>query len=99
MPPILHPKSFSTTSLFTSMALLAFLVVGAPHVLPCPVNRPGLQHADEVGNGAERKKNMRKCPVPRPTGLVGEVLEADGVKAKKVIFEERGTRGVAEGER
>ncbi|KAL7276893.1 hypothetical protein RUND412_000084 [Rhizina undulata] len=93
MPPILHPESFSITSLFTSTALLAFL--GAIHVLPCPVNRPGLQHADEVGNGAERKKTMRKCPVPWPTGLIGEILEADGAKVKKVILEERGTKGSA----
>lgn len=70
MVATLHPKSFSTASLFTTTALLAFLVVGAPHILPCPA--PHHHHADA---GVRRQK--RACPIPRPQsggGLVAEVL-------------------------
>ncbi|KAI5795900.1 hypothetical protein FPQ18DRAFT_387069 [Pyronema domesticum] len=57
MPPALHPKSLSTASLFTSTAILAFLVVGAPHILPCPA--PKQQYADD---DARQKKSKKKCP-------------------------------------
>jgi len=40
MPPHLHPRSLSTTSLFSTTLALAFIVVAVPHVLPCPVRRP-----------------------------------------------------------
>jgi cytochrome c oxidase assembly factor 2 len=63
MPPALHPKSLSTASLFTSTAILAFLVVGAPHILPCPA--PKQQYADD---DARQKKSKKKCPVPRING-------------------------------
>lgn len=50
MPPHLHPRSLSTTSLFSTTLALAFLVVAAPHVLPCPVRRPpGGYKADASG--------------------------------------------------
>jgi cytochrome c oxidase assembly factor 2 len=80
MPPALHPKSFTTASLFTSTAVLAFLVVGAPHILPCPA--PKQQYTDDGGGGGngkggERTKKKKKCPVPRLGGK-GVVVKVEG---------------------
>ncbi|KAF2395691.1 hypothetical protein EJ06DRAFT_534825 [Trichodelitschia bisporula] len=97
MPPALHPRSHLTLSLFTSTLALSFLVVGVPHLLPCPVPLHALAETDDpnaprrrrrrikpaegadnepdpeavAGMAAERK---RECPVPKPGGLVGQVL-------------------------
>ncbi|KAJ5587349.1 uncharacterized protein N7459_003114 [Penicillium hispanicum] len=39
MPPHLHPRSRSTTGLFAGTLLASLLVVGMPHVFPCPAPR------------------------------------------------------------
>ncbi|CAI7567674.1 unnamed protein product [Penicillium manginii] len=39
MPPHLHPRSRSTTGLFAGTLLAGLLVVGMPHVFPCPAPR------------------------------------------------------------
>ena len=39
MPPHLHPRSRSTTGLFAGTLLASLLVVGIPHVFPCPAPR------------------------------------------------------------
>ena len=44
MPPNLHPRSAHTTTLFTTTLAISFLVVGLPHILPCPVS--SRQHLD-----------------------------------------------------
>lgn len=76
MPPVLHPKSLSTASLFTTTAAIAFLVVGAPHILPCPAatkrqyaddGRCQASGAAEAGSGGKGKPK-KKCPVPRIGG-------------------------------
>lgn len=93
----LHPRSRSTLSLFTTCLTISFLVVGAPHILPCPVDR---RQFAEDGTGEPRKRRRRKitaetestgeadmvaedmaglerqraCPVPKPTGLIGQVM-------------------------
>ncbi|KAL2349707.1 hypothetical protein BJ546DRAFT_1017219 [Cryomyces antarcticus] len=123
MPPHLHPRSRLTTSLFTTTLLVSFLVVGMPHVLPCPVDTrqyadgPGSYPADaatvdstagispdtqrrrrrrRVGTKAEdvgvdagtstdgasdeedvregSRRRRRECPVPKPGGLVGQIM-------------------------
>ncbi|OCK83436.1 hypothetical protein K432DRAFT_322312 [Lepidopterella palustris CBS 459.81] len=114
MPPALHPRSRMTTSLFTTTLFISFLVVGTPHILPCPVNprlladsadpdalstRPKRRRrkcqADENGNpipatvkanttdeasdvegifSSEERRKRRECPVPKPGGLVGQIL-------------------------
>jgi len=84
MPPALHPKSVSTASLFTTTALLAFLVVGAPHLLPCPRARRTLADDGEEtgGDGREKRRRRRVCPVPRgrkdSSGAVVEVVVERG---------------------
>lgn len=121
MPPALHPRSRMTTSLFTTTLAISFLVVAAPHILPCPVDRRALadsadpdalntdpnrrrrrrrkiaQADGEVAESVEArpeakgvlsemrtriqeedwKAPKRECPVPKPGGLIGQVL---GVK-------------------
>ncbi|GAB7346777.1 hypothetical protein MBLNU459_g1877t1 [Dothideomycetes sp. NU459] len=104
----LHPRSRSTLSLFTTCLTVSFLVVGAPHILPCPVDRRNVsdsatdpatgeprrrrrrrntapeQETDEPSGGgdgggvtAEDVADMgprRECPVPKPRGLIGQVM-------------------------
>jgi hypothetical protein len=41
MPPHLHPRSTATSTLFAGTLLASFVVVGIPHVFPCPRPRTG----------------------------------------------------------
>ena len=59
----LHPRSRSTSTLFTTTLAVSFLVVAAPHLLPCPVDRR--QFADSAAvddNGQPIKRRRRKAP-------------------------------------
>ena len=108
MPPHLHPRSRMTTSLFTTTLMVSFLVVAAPHLIPCPVDPRTLADSVDPVTGEIRRRRRRKlsedegdvmseqirrqkrqeeklspkreCPVPKPGGLIGQVLgwkEAD----------------------
>ena len=94
MPPALHPRSNMTMSLFTGTLAVSFLVVGIPHLVPCPV--PPQSYADDgtpLPRRRRRKsdlddedyaqldaliqeniKQKRQCPVPKPGGLIGQLL-------------------------
>ncbi|KZM27126.1 uncharacterized protein EKO05_0009007 [Ascochyta rabiei] len=101
MPPHMHPRSRMTASLFTTTLMVSFLVVAAPHLIPCPVDPrtlndsadptrkrrrrripepEGDEATDALSNEATRKRiedkfsPKRECPIPRPGGLVGQVL-------------------------
>lgn len=127
MPPHLHPRSRSTTSLFTATLLASFVIVGMPHLFPCPAPRrtladseatispdgqriirrrrrkeieqtntfegtishdhhphPNHRHQEldeelvkfrQMEEEADRMAKVgRECPVPKPGGLVGEIL-------------------------
>ncbi|KAJ4379539.1 hypothetical protein N0V86_004720 [Didymella sp. IMI 355093] len=98
MPPHMHPRSRMTASLFTTTLMVSFLVVAAPHLIPCPVDPRTLNdsadptrrrrrrkpvesdedaHALEQQQRAmleERMNPKRECPIPKPGGLVGQVL-------------------------
>ncbi|KAJ5690257.1 hypothetical protein N7462_004649 [Penicillium macrosclerotiorum] len=39
MPPHLHPRSRSTSTLFAGTLLASLVVVGMPHLFPCPAPR------------------------------------------------------------
>lgn len=121
MPPALHPRSRQTGLLFTSTLAICFLVVGAPHILPCPVNPR--QYADTIegpdgqpmrrrrrrqvaetsgseSDGLEQmaedsmmieNKKKRECPVPKPGGIVGQVMgfkEREHEEPRQVIVKE-----------
>jgi cytochrome c oxidase assembly factor 2 len=115
MPSHLHPRSRLTSSLFATTLLASFLVVGIPHILPCPAPRIAYADgemaadgtikrrrrrksasSDELAKGdsngtkqldsaslngensiakqASGKRSRRECPIPKPTGMVGELL-------------------------
>jgi cytochrome c oxidase assembly factor 2 len=131
MPPHLHPRSRTTSSLFLTTVFASFVVVALPHLLPCPApksvafadgvmeyvddngqrrvrrrkrrpegsptiqaasnreNHPFYQRypgATEVKDGVvqfgagdddgvmETRTVKRECPVPKPSGVIGELL-------------------------
>ena len=124
MPPALHPRSRQTGALFTGTLAICFLVVGAPHILPCPVNpkqyadtiegpdgqpikrrrrrKQAAEDADPMSDSAEaydalmaETKRKRECPVPKPGGLVGQVMgfkEAENRQPTQVIVKELQSR-------
>lgn len=57
MTPHLHPRSRLTTSLFGTTLLVSFLVVGMPHILPCPAPRVNFADSDfEVPEDGRRRR-------------------------------------------
>ena len=99
----LHPRSRSTSTLFTTTLAVSFIIVGLPHVLPCPVDRRQFADSYETADGKIRKRRQRdetthlnhnqheddavrnaeigedglpkrECPVPKPSGIVGQIL-------------------------
>lgn len=133
MPPHLHPRSRSTTSLFAATLLASFFIVGMPHIFPCPAPRRTLADSDTIvtSDGRIRKrrrkttespeqaqsiesngstpnssqvdeelatfmqmekeakaleKTGRECPVPKPRGLVGQILGfQEGRRSSQVL--------------
>ncbi|KAI0200381.1 hypothetical protein F4808DRAFT_429687 [Astrocystis sublimbata] len=148
MPPHLHPRSRMTSSLFATTVAVSFLVVGLPHILPCPAPRiayadassssssadgcnpkrrsarrrspqqntkvkdgiaqfegVGDSHSSNDGNGNDGGRGIRtsgasqtltstaprgkrECPVPKPGGVIGELI---GFKKEKET-DERSSR-------
>ncbi|KAI0596442.1 hypothetical protein F4775DRAFT_564640 [Biscogniauxia sp. FL1348] len=70
MTPHLHPRSRMTSSLFATTLAASFLVVGLPHILPCPA--PRVSYADsacayEVSpDGTRQRRVRRRRPRPQP---------------------------------
>ena len=60
MTPHLHPRSRLTTSLFGTTLLVSFLVVGMPHILPCPA--PRVKFADSDFEVLEDGRRRRRRP-------------------------------------
>ncbi|KAI0817203.1 hypothetical protein GGR55DRAFT_7033 [Xylaria sp. FL0064] len=62
MPPHLHPRSRMTSSLFATTVAASFLVVGLPHLLPCPA--PRVTYADASSSPSpdgSRRRTRRRC--------------------------------------
>ena len=59
MPPHLHPRSRLTTSLFSTTLIVSFLVVGMPHILPCPAPRTDFADSHPAKNGRRRRVRRR----------------------------------------
>ncbi|KAJ5747443.1 uncharacterized protein N7511_009139 [Penicillium nucicola] len=129
MPPHLHPKSRSTMGLFAGTLLASLVVVGVPHVFPCPAprrtfadsemtitadgqqvprirrrRRKEIEMDPEAGRPAlptpagpvdeevstflqmqEEAETLshinRECPVPKPKGVLGQLLGFRDVQA------------------
>lgn len=88
MPPNLHPRSTHTTTLFATTLLISFLVVGVPHLLPCPVSKRQLLDAPIVEvrdeNGRRVYKRVYRKPNAQlsrdgkaPTEMDSAAFEAD----------------------
>ncbi|KIW33563.1 uncharacterized protein PV07_00403 [Cladophialophora immunda] len=73
MPPHLHPRSTATSTLFAGTLLASFIVVGIPHVFPCPRPRTGYAadagriELDEDGNPV-RRRQVRPGDKPSTSG-------------------------------
>ncbi|KAJ5746065.1 hypothetical protein N7520_011247 [Penicillium odoratum] len=77
MPPHLHPRSRSTMGLFTGTLFASLLVVGLPHVFPCPSPRRTFADSEMTitadGQQVPRMRRRRRrdmeldSEVPRPT--------------------------------
>ena len=57
----LHPKSSATSTLFTATLAVSFLVVGLPHILPCPVDRRQFADSVEGPDGQPRRRRRRNA--------------------------------------
>lgn len=66
MPPILHPRSRSTSSLFAATMVASFVIVGLPHIFPCPAPRRTLadSQAEMTADGQQiiRPRRRRRNP-------------------------------------
>lgn len=58
-PPHLHPRSRATSSLFAVTLVASLLVVGLPHVLPCPAPRVTYAEGEMVPDGGRQKRRRR----------------------------------------
>lgn len=56
-PPHLHPRSSATTTLFASTLAASFIIVGIPHIFPCPAPRKG--YLDEDGKTVRKRRRRR----------------------------------------
>ncbi|KAI0876244.1 hypothetical protein GGS24DRAFT_498981 [Hypoxylon argillaceum] len=60
MPPHLHPRSRMTSSLFATTVAASFLVVGLPHLLPCPAPRVTYADSSASPDGGGRRRPRRR---------------------------------------
>lgn len=56
----LHPRSRTTSTLFTTTLAVSFLVVTLPHLLPCPVDRRQFADTIEGPDGKPRRRRRVK---------------------------------------
>ncbi|KAI0396269.1 hypothetical protein F5Y17DRAFT_128633 [Xylariaceae sp. FL0594] len=92
MPPHLHPRSRMTSSLFASTVVASFLVVGLPHILPCPAPRVAYADAsnapDDKNTNGNRRRVRRRSPEQDTANVKDgiarfEVEEGDAVAAER----------------
>ena len=108
----LHPRSGATSTLFTATLAVCFLVVGLPHLLPCPVDRRHFADSIETPDGKLKRRRKRsdvevrdetveptvaaqtrdeeggrkrECPVPKPGGLVGQMMGFEQKEKEKPV--------------
>ncbi|KAI0516841.1 hypothetical protein F5B22DRAFT_646577 [Xylaria bambusicola] len=75
MPPHLHPRSRMTSSLFATTVAASFLVVGLPHLLPCPA--PRVAYADAASPDGSRRRSRRRSQ--QPTEVKDGIAQFEGV--------------------
>ena len=85
MPPHLHPRSTATSTLFAGTLLASFVVVGIPHIFPCPRPRTGYADTeiqfDDEGKPIRRIVRRNKSESTSiPLGDQGSLLRSTGAR-------------------
>ena len=86
MPPHLHPRSTATSTLFAGTLLASFVVVGIPHVFPCP--RPRRQFLDAEGKLETDAEGLPIPGKPQKPGLDHESTAQDEAAILKMLQQE-----------
>lgn len=79
MPPHLHPRSLTTTSLLGTTLLVSFLVVGMPHIIPCPAPRLAFAEGEQISiSEAGRRQRVKRRRI-EDQGQEDSISEAESV--------------------
>ncbi len=88
MPPHLHPRSTATSTLFAGTLLASFIVVGIPHVFPCPRPRTGYADAEmrfvDEGNVIQQRRVRGRGPAGLAPGVENRKIESDKAPPKSL---------------
>lgn len=80
MPPHLHPRSLTTTSLFGTTLLVSFLVVGMPHIIPCPAPRIAFAEGEEISISEDGRGRRWRRRRKEDEGQEDSTLEEESVR-------------------
>ena len=79
----LHPRSRMTSTLFTTTLAVSFLVVGLPHLLPCPVDRR--QFADSADADGKIRRRRRRSDANVKTAESGDTETSNQETSEGVL--------------
>lgn len=79
MPPHLHPRSLTTTSLLGTTLLVSFLVVGMPHIIPCPAPRLAFAEGEQISISEEGRRRRRRQRRKADQGQEESISEEESV--------------------
>jgi cytochrome c oxidase assembly factor 2 len=85
----LHPRSRTTGTLFTTTLAISFLVVGLPHILPCPVDRRQYADTVEMPDGTIRRRRKKQ---PQLTANEEDTVETVARETVPIMAEARPDR-------
>ncbi|KAL9116875.1 MAG: hypothetical protein Q9187_006596 [Circinaria calcarea] len=88
MPSHLHPRSRFTTSLFGTTLLVSFLVVGMPHILPCPAPRAEFADVEIMEDGRRRRRRRRMNGDTRVVECAQDDWKLDEATLRELAVEE-----------
>lgn len=80
MPPHLHPRSLTTTSLFGTTLLVSFLVVGMPHIIPCPAPRIAFAEGEQISISEDGRGRRWRRRRKEDEGQEDSTLEEESVR-------------------
>lgn len=85
MPPILHPRSRSTSSLFAATMVASFVIVGLPHIFPCPAPRRTLadSQVEMTADGQQIMRPRKRRKAPESTLQEGHMQYTKDIAATK----------------
>lgn len=97
MPSHLHPRSRATSALFTVTLLTSFVVVGLPHILPCPAPRRSYADSETIMSEDGRivlRRHAESITDPKGESPVGDrelqtvdrARQKGGLTAEQAMF-------------